>query len=196
MCVDGGCLCLTVVWSVAKLSALLSWWKSQRCLRFSTSAPTVYITYTPFTWSSNHQANIKQTSSRHQANVEQTSSKYEACIKHSLHEANIKQTSSKHRASSSSQLYCVNGVLLVTSSLCLPEQNFVALIAWHEHRAQLQKVVFSRTSNVWGINQTCEILKQLIIISRSLRQNSGNFSVKICENSHTREFRKLGFCYL
>jgi len=40
-------------------------------------------------------------SSEHQANVEQTSSKYDACIKHSLYEANIELTSNKHRAGSS-----------------------------------------------------------------------------------------------
>jgi len=44
-------------------------------------------TYTSFTRSNNHRAN-----------VEQTSSKYVACIKHSLQDANIKQTSRKHQA--------------------------------------------------------------------------------------------------
>jgi len=48
--------------------------------------PQVVNTYTPFTRSSNHQANIEQTPSKHRANVEKTSSK---------HQANIEQTSRK-----------------------------------------------------------------------------------------------------
>jgi len=34
------------------------------------------ISNTPFTWSSNRQANIEQTWSRHRANVKQTSNEY------------------------------------------------------------------------------------------------------------------------
>jgi len=73
--ITAGLLLYDTNWTVSRFALhSLCWRHNEITISVQFSSIGLYTRYTPFTRSSKHRADIKQTSSRHLASVEQTSS--------------------------------------------------------------------------------------------------------------------------